>query len=91
MGHPRVLASALAAASIVLLVGCGATDQREWMKVGQKYTTEEFRKDMRECSKTGKVNDECMRARGWVSVSPGRTPEKAQQQAPPVYTPYPGR
>jgi hypothetical protein len=90
MPAPRVLAAALSA---LVLAGCGAIDNREWMKVGEKYTTEEFRRDVRECSKSGKVNDECMRARGWVSVSPGRSPDKAQEQQPPIppSAPYPPR
>jgi hypothetical protein len=86
MRRAYLLASAV---SVVFLAGCAATDEKEWMKVGEKYTTEEFRKDMRECSKSGKVDDECMRARGWVSVSPGRAPAKTQQQQAPIRTPYP--
>jgi hypothetical protein len=57
------------------LTGC-ASDTREWMKVDQKYTTEEFRRDYRECSPGGKLDDECMKSRGWVAVSPGKTEEK---------------
>ena len=69
--------------SLVLIGACLATalagcawDNREWMKVDQRYTTEEFRRDYRECSKSGKLDDECMRSRGWVAVTPGKTEEK---------------
>lgn len=57
------------------LTGC-ASDTREWMKVDQTYTTEEFRRDYHECSPGGKLDDECMKSRGWVAVSPGKPEEK---------------
>jgi hypothetical protein len=89
MPRPVFLVSALA---LAWFAGCSAIEEKEWMKVGEKYTTAEFRKDMRDCSKTGKVDEDCMRARGWVSVSPGRVPDKPLQ--PPTPTPTrstPGR
>ena len=61
----------------VILAGCGGFDEREWMKVDQKYTTEEFRRDYRECSKGGTLDDECMKRRGWVAVTPPKTEPKA--------------
>ena len=72
MRPTRVLIGACLAAA---LAGC-ASDNREWMKVDQQYTTEEFRRDYRECSKSGKLDDECMKSRGWVAVTPGKTEEK---------------
>ena len=54
---------------------CG-TDNREWMKLDQNYTTAEFRRDLRECTVKGKLDDDCMKARGWVAV----TPPKAEQK-----------
>ena len=60
------------------LAACGGLDERQWMKVDQKYTTEEFQRDYRDCSKSGKLDDECMKSRGWVTV----TPPKAEPKAP---------
>jgi hypothetical protein len=60
--------------SLLAAAGC-VTDTREWMKVSEKYTTEEFRRDHAACSKTGKLDDSCMRARGWVAVNPGAKAE----------------
>ncbi len=65
-----VLAMALA------MCGCGGSDTREWMKLDQTYTTAEFRRDLQECTVKGKLDDDCMKARGWVAV----TPPKAEQQ-----------
>jgi len=55
--------------AVLLAAGC-ATDDREWMKLSEKYTTEEFRRDHAACSKGGKLDDGCMRGRGWVAVNP---------------------
>ena len=60
----------------VAFTACGGLEDRQWMKVDQKYTTEEFRRDYRECSKDGKLDDECMKSRGWVTVTPGKIEEK---------------
>jgi hypothetical protein len=60
-----VLAGALAGS----IAGC-AESNREWMKVNDRYTVEEFRRDHADCSKGGRLDDGCMRSRGWVDVSP---------------------
>jgi hypothetical protein len=54
--------------------GC-AIDDRQWLKLNERYTTEEFRRDHAACTKGGKLDDVCMRARGWVAVNPGKTVE----------------
>jgi hypothetical protein len=61
---PIVMIAALLAA------GC-ASDDRQWLKLNEKYTTEDFQRDHAACSKSGKLDDACMRSRGWVAVSPG--------------------
>ncbi len=63
----------------VVVAGCGGYDDREWMKVDGKYTTAEFQRDYRECAKGGKLDEECMKSRGWVTVTP---PPKAEPKAP---------
>lgn len=50
--------------------GCSSYDDRQWLKVDQKYTTDEFRRDHASCMKDGKLDDNCMRSRGWVAVNP---------------------
>jgi hypothetical protein len=42
------------------------------MKVGESYTTAEFRRDHADCSKTGTLNEDCLRGRGWVEMKPSR-------------------
>ena len=60
----------LVIAAACLVAGCASSDERQWMKIKTSYTTDEFRRDLAECSKSGKLNDECMQARGWVALTP---------------------
>ena len=62
------------------VAACGGLDNRDWMKVGQRYTKEEFQRDYRECGRgDDKAFEGCMRQRGWVPV----TPSKADTAPPP--------
>ena len=68
------------------LAGCSSGDDRQWMKLDQKYTTEEFRRDHAACTRDGKLDDACMRSRGWVAVNPMGKPEgtKTDPNASPL-------
>jgi hypothetical protein len=72
-----------------LLGGC-AEPERQWMKVNQPYTVEEFQRDIKECTRRGDLDDECMKARGWVSVKPPKA-EKAPESGAPARTAPRGR
>ena len=52
---------------IGIVVSSCAMDEREWMKIDQKYTTADFRRDLAECTIKGKLDEDCMKARGWVA------------------------
>jgi hypothetical protein len=82
---PSPLGPVLTAVALLAAAGC-ASDDREWLKLNQKYTTEEFRRDHAACSKGGKLDDTCMRSRGWVAVNPGKAEvrdPRAQELGPP--------
>jgi hypothetical protein len=64
----------------VALAGCSSAE-REWLKTDQPYTAEEFRRDMSACSPKGKVDEACMKSRGWVTVNPPK-PDKTPQPTP---------
>jgi hypothetical protein len=68
---------------VLVLAGCSSAPELEWMKVGQPYTAQEFKRDYSECDKTGKL-EECLRGRGWVSVT---APNAPKQAAPEIRTP----
>lgn len=60
--------------------------ERQWMKVNETYTAEDFRRDAEACRKGFNALDEaCMEARGWVSVAPAR-PTKAEEPLPDTPT-----
>jgi hypothetical protein len=74
--------------------GCGAVD-KQWMKVSEPYTTAEFRRDYAECSKkSGDLDEDCMRARGWVEMKQSkgdRAADAPPPPPPPSQTPRPSR
>jgi hypothetical protein len=63
------IAPILIVSAVLGTAGC-ASDERQWMKLDAKYTTEEFRRDHANCTKGGKLDDTCMRGHGWVAVNP---------------------
>ena len=62
--------------SIFVLAACGTDTDRQWMKLDQSYTTAEFRRDLQECTIKGKLDDDCMKSRGWVAVTPPKLEQK---------------
>ena len=71
----------------LVVAGCSSSAEIEWMKVGQPYTAAEFRRDYSECDKTPQL-EECLRGRGWVSVTAPTTPKSTapEMRLPPGST-----
>jgi hypothetical protein len=65
-----------------ILAGCGGYTETQWMKVNQSYTTEEFRRDHKACSKGIVLDEACMRDKGWVDVQPSARDRAAEKPAP---------
>lgn len=83
-GRMRVMGLLGAVGLSLLALGC-AGQEREWMKVNQPYTAEEFRRDYAACTKGINTLDEaCMKSRGWVSVSPGKVDTKPPEPQRPA-------
>ena len=77
-------------AGVLTVAACGsAADDREWMKVNERYTIQDFRRDHAECTRSGKLDDVCMRNRGWVDVSARKAPEQVPLPERKVYAPPP--
>lgn len=71
---------------LLAVAGCGiAGPEKQWMKIGQTYTTQDYRRDLKDCTKgaglmsSGEVDEACMRDRGWVDV---RVPEVKTPEPP---------
>ena len=66
--------------------GCASKEERPWYKPAKEYTTAEFNRDRDSCTKDKKFDDACMKAKGWVPVSPDRAepaPIKDPEKRPP--------
>lgn len=64
------------------LWGCAREPERQWMKIGKPYSMAEFERDKAECTREKKLDFDCMRARGWLDVSPDRPPPREPEKAP---------
>jgi hypothetical protein len=58
----------LCGAALVLLTACGSGD-KQWYKPNVEYTVAEFQRDRAACEKGRQLDEECLRQRGWVSLS----------------------
>ena len=54
-----------------LLTACKATE-KQWYKPNAEYTVAEFQRDRTACEKNGQIDEECLRQRGWVSLTPDK-------------------
>ena len=75
---------ALIALCVALALGaCASDDNKEWMKLDGRATEADLKRDYTACSKSGKLDEVCMRSKGWLAVSPGVPVEKAVAPATP--------
>lgn len=82
----RTVVSLLALLAASLVGGCAEPD-KQWMKVGESYTSAEFRRDYAACSNYGRLNEDCLRARGWIDMAPSRGDRAADAPPPPPTSP----
>ena len=61
----------LCCAVLGLLAACGSSE-KQWYKPNAEYTVAEFQRDRASCEKNGQLDEECLRQRGWVSLSPDK-------------------
>jgi hypothetical protein len=68
----RVMRAALLCCAVAgLLTACGSGD-KQWYKPNAEYTVAEFQRDRAACEKSGQIDEECLRQRGWVSLTPDK-------------------
>ena len=80
---------ALAVLALVpALTACGQTDDRQWMKINERYTTEQFRRDYTECSAKAELDDACMKNRGWVEVTRSKSDRDTDPRTPEQSRPH---
>jgi hypothetical protein len=85
MSANMMLRGLVAVILVLVTGGCSPQPQRQWMKPGQAYTTAEFKRDVAACSRGGVLDELCMKALGWESVTAG--PASDPRPPDPVVTP----
>lgn len=85
---PRASVALLVALLLIGSWGCARQLERQWYKIGQPYSLAEFQRDKAECTREKKLDFDCMRARGWVDVSPDRPPSSPEPEKAPSRRQY---
>ena len=56
------------------LVACSSLEpEKQWYKPGQSYTVADFERDRAACTKDRVIDEDCLKARGWASLSGDET------------------
>jgi predicted component of type VI protein secretion system len=78
----RVMRAVLLCCAVLgLLAACGGSSEKQWYKPNAEYTVAEFQRDRTACEKNGQIDEECLRQRGWVSLTPDK-----EKPLPPIPT-----
>jgi len=72
----------LLAVILLVLTACSSEPEQQWYKSGGAYTVEEFRRDQAACTKNRVLDEECLRARGWIAISADEDKGPAPIQGP---------
>jgi PBP1b-binding outer membrane lipoprotein LpoB len=77
----RMSALAVAFGLALSLGACSSDADKQWYKPAGNYSTAEFDRDSRACTKNRQLDEECLKQRGWVSLS-GDIVRKVQEKPP---------
>jgi hypothetical protein len=59
----------LLALLLVSLAACTSAPEKQWYKPGASYTVADFQRDEKACTNNRVVDEDCLKARGWVPLS----------------------
>jgi len=65
---------------IAALTACASSAEKQWYKPGGDYTVQDFQRDRTACEKSGQLDEDCLRQRGWLPLSA----DKEQPPPPPT-------
>jgi hypothetical protein len=74
--------SLLLALALLPLYACSLEPEKQWYKANTNYTVADFQRDQGACTKNRVLDEECLRARGWVPLSGDETKPIPRPQAP---------
>lgn len=90
----RIAAWGLSAA-VLVVAGCGffvSEPARQWYKrAGVRYTEAELQRDKTACTRSRKVDVECMKARGWFYFTADVAPTPSPTTETGSTVPLPGQ
>ena len=75
------------------LAGCTTSEEKQWYKPGVNYTMADFERDQAACMKNKVLDEDCLRERGWVTLSVDKNtipPMKGGLQTPDTRRYAPG-
>jgi hypothetical protein len=70
-------------AAAVVAAACGPAAEKQWYKPGVDYTVAEFKRDRAACERSGRIDEGCLRERGWAPL----TLDKEKPLPPPPTSP----
>lgn len=62
----------------LVAVACESVPEKQWYKPAGAYTLADFRNDEKACTRDRKLDEACLKARGWVPLSGDVAPTKAE-------------
>ena len=82
----RTIVLTFGLALVTFLGACSLDPEKQWYKPGGNYTAAEFDRDSKACTKSRVLDEECLKARGWVPLSGDIV--KKQPEKPPAGSRY---
>jgi hypothetical protein len=76
------MATAACLLAVVLALGaCSLDPEKQWYKPNGSYTSADFDRDSKACTKSRVLDEDCLKQRGWVPLS-GDIVKKVQEKPP---------
>lgn len=82
----RMIVLAYGLALVASLGACSLDPEKQWYKPSGSYTAADFDRDSKACTKSRVLDEECLKARGWIPLSGDIV--KKQQEKPPAGSRY---
>ena len=71
----------LVIATTLSLVGCSTERDRQWYKPTANYTMDEFKRDRDACTNGNTLDEQCLKARGWLPMTSDKPVEVGPKPA----------
>jgi len=85
----KTLTVLLAIAIAALVLGACGGPAKQWYRPNG-YTMADFKRDETACTKSGTLDEECLRGRGWIPLSLGADEDKGPAPVQPAGMGTPG-